>query len=206
MSFFVFVISLLACTSSQACRFVPDERPLSIRIQEQPLVFIGTVVQSAYRGSSDTARFRIEHVIKGLPDGQQTFEVKIGKSSCDLGFETGQRWLFAGSSMPSPSQLLSSEGNASLVSVSDAKLGLPQGWKDCKTHRDCARISYGCQQVAAVNQLHLQQSQKKAWAIFGDPSTLECALTEPRPYILPGAYCEQNSCSILSILSIQPHR
>ncbi len=180
--------------ASDACRFKMDTRPLSVRIGEQSLAFVGTVTSVAGK----TATFEIEHPIKGLATGQTTYDVEVGDSSCHHRFAVGQRWLFAGNVYLSPSYLLSAPDSLKFARVDDARLALPAAWQQCQVDADCAPLFYGCSLPTAVNKARLQQAQEKAWTRFGDPRAVNCA-GSVETYVLPAPFCQKKICSMMSI-------
>jgi hypothetical protein len=86
--------------SACACRFEPDPRSLTLRLSSVPLAFVGRV--AAVEGGQ--ARFIVELALRGQPGSEQ--RVTIGHGSCAIRFQSGDRWLFAGPSLPDPSMRL----------------------------------------------------------------------------------------------------
>lgn len=87
-------------SSAQACKFRPDERPLQVRLADAPIVFEGRVISV----DDELVTFRVDKAVRGHKGG--VFMVAQGHSSCELRFAIGERWLYAGSLVMNPSQLL----------------------------------------------------------------------------------------------------
>jgi|JI10StandDraft_1071094.scaffolds.fasta_scaffold1164650_2 hypothetical protein len=111
------------------CSYVPDERDWIVRLAEQPDIFVGKVIaifdpddmeamQLAECGPDISTSLamgdvngtcvvlRIEQKIRG--ELFKTYEVPQGSGAdCQIGYEVGQRWLYAGNFIGGPSQQLS---------------------------------------------------------------------------------------------------
>lgn len=182
-----------------ACRYDPDrldKRPLAERLEEMPVAFIGTVSGVTADGMVE---FQIEHLLHGDINGQR-FTVKSGRSSCDLRFSAGERWIYGGATLFHPSVLLvTSEGRASLsfVRMDDSRLAFPTEWQTCSSDAACRVLRYGCT-ATAVNEGFLSVAKENAWRIGGDPSALDCELKPPAS-AFSRVLCEQKKCGIWTL-------
>ena len=107
-----------------ACRYAADTRPLATRLAEVPLAFVGRVVAV----DQGVAVFEVETALRGRPGKQQRVEIADG--SCAIRFHAGDRWLFAGASLPDPSWLLgpaSAPLDDALAKLRAAGVTLPPG-------------------------------------------------------------------------------
>jgi hypothetical protein len=104
---FIRMLCLVGCLlafsgQAGACRY--EARPLEESLAAAKTAFVGTVRTVENRLAVIVA----EKAVRGIEPGQ-TIDVDIGRESCDIRFEPGQRWLFLGPGQPSGSLLLQDE-------------------------------------------------------------------------------------------------
>jgi hypothetical protein len=141
----IVLVATVLATPALACSYMPDERPWAERIGEEPVIFVGTVAdiedasaENCKRHSTmgggkvqpvdlcnplDTASglvvFEIETPIRGI--GTTTHVAGQGQGAdCGIIFETGQRWLFAGTFIGGPSQMLDDMSEDEVDALVDA--------------------------------------------------------------------------------------
>jgi hypothetical protein len=86
-----------------ACRFAPETGSLAARLEQAPLAFVGTVTGLA----EGRVFFHVEKTLAGSTG--PVASLGAGTTACHLRFVIGQRWLFAGGLVTSPSRLLRDE-------------------------------------------------------------------------------------------------
>lgn len=123
-------------TMAVACRYATDPRPLVQRLDGAALVFVGTVVSD----DRDDVVFSIEKVVKGQPG--TPFRLTKGRSSCDIRFRRGERWLYAGPTVANPSVLLQDENGRAV-------------------YRENPQQASAVDQVLAIHHINLAPSDKK---------------------------------------------
>ncbi|MDE1153714.1 MAG: hypothetical protein PW788_14360 [Micavibrio sp.] len=99
---------LLLAAPAQACRFIPQDP--AVLAAAAKVAFIGTIRTDEV----GLIFFHVEKGIKGVKDGDE-FTVEMGKSSCDIRFEVGQRWLYQGQMQMSGSRMLRDEYGRDMV-------------------------------------------------------------------------------------------
>lgn len=175
-------LALVASQEAAACRFSLDKRPLSDRMREAPLLFVGVV--SASTESSVT--FDVEHPIHGNAVASQPLKIALSmpKSSCSIRFVVGDRWLYGGDTVPAPSSHLGRADQASAEAIGrlrrqpDASLDLPATWQLCEADSQCRSLAYGCSSTA-VNGMFFEPARRQAWAKSGNPATVNCINYDP---------------------------
>jgi hypothetical protein len=176
-----------------ACKFIPSKDSLTIRLNQQQIVFIGTVQNI----NNKKVIFNVEHPIKGIQE--KTYSFISGGSSCDHRFNVGQQWLMTNNtSLMGPNILIKNSPinnkqheNVQLIRLNDSNIKLNEKWQKCDTTLDCKTLFYGCTNTS-VNQNFLKESQSKSWALEGDPRALSCFSPKDPPINLP--LCVQNKC------------
>jgi len=97
------LLAMVMVADAHACRFAMNPASYMERLEEAPLVFVGNVT----RLDGGATVFAVEQTIKGAPG--PTFSLPLGSGSCDIRFQPGQRWLYAGGLQTDPSVLLQDE-------------------------------------------------------------------------------------------------
>lgn len=111
-------VALVLCTApgtASACKFVPDQRPLAVQLEDVKLAFVGTVTSV----EDGIVEFSIEKALVGQSGKKHRF--KQDKSSCAIRFTAGERWLFAGEMQRSPSRLLQDSYGRDTEGLEDAQ-------------------------------------------------------------------------------------
>lgn len=104
MKRFYIVLLILATVffpflQAQACRYIPDNRPLTERIGDYETVFIGKVLSADSEegtGNQD-ALVSVLTVVKGEPKHGEEVKVTSHAGSCSVRFSKGSIWLIASS-------------------------------------------------------------------------------------------------------------
>ena len=108
MRIFSLLLIVLCTAAPPAAACSPTVEALNRSAEEQlalaPTAFLGTV-ETIENGA---VYIRVEKSIKGVADGE-LFETQQGRSSCDIRFQPGQRWLYVGSDVLSGSRLITDE-------------------------------------------------------------------------------------------------
>jgi hypothetical protein len=152
-----------------ACRFAPDTRPLQDRLDEVPQAFVGRVV-TLHDG---VATFAVEVPLRGAP--LRELRVPIGSDSCDIRFQAGERWLYAGPRVPDPSRRLGSASvplAQAMARRDDGGLGI-EAWQRCGDSAECVLVAYGCS-LTAAHRDHRQLATERAWSVGANPRTRNC--------------------------------
>lgn len=171
-------IALLFIYSSVglACKFVPDERPVDQRVAEAPIAFEG-VVDSV---DGEQVTFKVTKWMHGQEQAlsmtdkmmgiatPSTYTTKMGKTTCDIRFSVGQNWLYAGTSVLSPSKIILDQGSQRL---DDSSLSINPKAQICQEHNDCVAVVGHCGVATAVNKQHKEAVQE---AINAVPNPMEC--------------------------------
>ncbi len=132
--------------------------------------------------------FGVEHQIKGLSTDK--FSVNQGRTSCDIKFVVGQKWLYAGQNVFNPSILLESSIGGKIVvhqnpiRRDDSGLGLKKEWQVCEVSSSCKFINYGCSDTAS-NKNHYDLAKRKAIMVGGDPTAISCVSSPDNLFDLP---------------------
>jgi len=194
-----FVLYFCLASSAYACKYNSeiDKIPFSERLSKSEIAFIGTVTSIEKDGS---VKFKIEHLLQGAANGDE-FTIKIGKSSCDINFGVGERWIYGGETLADPSMMLSKDSHEItqyFVRYDDSKLNFSKDWQECKSDVECAWIHYGCGDLASVNNSFISVAKDKAYQIGGNPMVMNCAFSNPSSPIIfhPIKLCQQNKCGI----------
>lgn len=90
--------------SAQACRFIPDTRPLAERIPDYETVFVGKIMEAHIQpGTGESAAvIHIEKSIKGKPVEGENINIESNGGSCAHNFQKGEIWLIASRMKDSP--------------------------------------------------------------------------------------------------------
>lgn len=91
----IFAILFFLTGPAQACRFIPDQRPLADRMADYKTVFIGSVKDTASEtgtGNAD-AVFAVQLAIKGALKTGDAVKVESHVGSCAHSYQPGQIWL-----------------------------------------------------------------------------------------------------------------
>lgn len=141
------VALLVAAVPAFACEYSQDERPWTEKLAEEPVIFVGTVTALADANgrvlgdpagtcgedplkpcgmapsvlSAAKVVFTVETPIRGVTG--ETMLVDQGDGAdCGIGFEIGQRWLFADTFIGGPSVQLDGKSDAEVTAlVAEAK-------------------------------------------------------------------------------------
>ncbi len=190
----LFITIFFQCSGNAfACKFIPNKEPLIFQINQQKIVFIGTVQEV----KNKKITFNVEHQIKGIQE--KTYSFVSGTSSCDHRFTTGQQWLMtSNTTLMGPNILIKNSPinniqheNVKLTRLNDSNIALKEQWQKCNTTLECKNIFYGCNHTS-VNEKFLKESEAKAWAKEGDPRVLNCFFPQNQPINLP--LCLNNKC------------
>ena len=137
------VAGAVLSTPALSCSFMPDERPWATIIADEPVVFVGTVADIADAkglcdsqpqaakgkvqpidlcnpgdGQKGLAVFLVELPIRGIDTPTHVVSQGDG-ADCGIGYTPGERWLFAGTFIGGPSQLLGTVSEAELDAITD---------------------------------------------------------------------------------------
>lgn len=172
------LISLVvfAAPAAWACRFEQDTRPLSVRLGEQKVLFIGVVE----RVTPEEVRFTVEHSLRGGAVGSYPAAFELPGSKCNLEFALGDRWLFAGQYLMSPSVRLgratdsTRDSLGALKRLEDAGLKLSAAWQSCGRDDECVLVPVGCTATAS-NLGSKERLTAAAWSKGGDPRATNCS-------------------------------
>lgn len=193
MKYFLALLALLISSSAFACKFMPDKRPFNEQVRESPIAFIGTVTKSQEDG---TVTFSVDSWVKGGSGDTYTFTSE--KTSCDIEFSVGQRWIFGGGKMYNPSRLINDKNGDFTVKyrqIDAANLDVSIAQQVCFSNNQCKIVDYGCGRETAVNNLFYPSVIK---AINERRATEgACPASKNHPSLLfEEARCVSNHCSV----------
>lgn len=176
MKHFILAALFLFSISANACKFIPDGRPLEEQLNDEPIVFEGIVTKV----DGDEVKFKVTKWLHGQEQAltmadkllgittPTVFTTKMGKTTCHIRFTEGDYWLYAGISLPSPSRLIQRKQR-----LDDSSLELNPKWQVCTSNEDCAKIFYSCS-ATAVNKKFKEEVEQYAWKKTSNPSAVKC--------------------------------
>lgn len=90
--------------AAQACRFIPDTRPLAEKITSYETVFTGKIIKAEINESTGDhkATIAVQNVIKGTVAKDGPVAINSSAKSCSLRFQEGQIWLIASEDTAEP--------------------------------------------------------------------------------------------------------
>ncbi len=185
----VFLIMFLYALNGYACESSPNN--MFDRLNDSKIIFIGYV--KSVVGKSVV--FDVEHQIKGVE--LKLFNVELLDSGCNNVFKIGQKWLYAGESVSSPSLLLEEVINGKKIiykngiRVGDLNLGLKKEWQECESSLSCETIVYACSSTS-LNYKSFSLGLKHVREMWGSPSFYNCIQLPDKVFALP--LCVKNKC------------
>lgn len=161
-----------------------DGRPLTDRLKEAEVAFIGTVIAV----DGDRATFRVDHDLKNPARQPYDYGTEHKDDQCDHKFNLSETWIYGGQGITDPTfQLTQAQP---LQRLDDAELAIAEGWQSCTADNECELFQYGCT-ATGLRADHIEQGKAKYWTGINDPRAANCA---PSRAIYGVSLCVDRKC------------